>query len=305
MTKNDYVEAKETAASSITVEKVQQFLGSLDGRFPLLMAIQASVESVRQATDEVTSNASQPTDRAGFSDAVDRLDEATRPVAVALAWIAAWGQQGVHEQLIRSALQRLTNIADQRAGIQIWSRLRRWPALVALAAIGTAAVDVGREDILGHVLARVVLREPNRYEPAAIALSPIHAIDPDAARQLLGRSRACTPVDDMIGEHMATWLVPELIDSVTQANDCYDRYQFLAGLAHFDERIVREQAGWAPAGSFKWRHEFGWTVPDAVASELEQQRGRWPLLAAGLFGSDVERARTALDGYRGIIRGGW
>lgn len=290
-----------TVGSDLTVGRVQRLLGSLEGRLPLLMDLQAAAASVRRVVDEVTSQSSQQPDQNSFSAALTRLDQVTRPVAEALAWIVVWGQPGMHEPVVRSALRRLTNIADQHTGAAVWLALRRWPAALALAAIGTAAVDARREDALGQMLSQVVLRHPNADEPAAIGLSPNSAIDPDLARQWLGRNRAHTPVDDMISERLSEWLAPDLIDSVAQVADCYDRYQFLTGLVYFDEQSKRGRH-WAPVGTFGWRRSYGWALPDAIAGELDQQGARWPLLSAGLFGSDLARAKAALDGYRQLVQ---
>jgi hypothetical protein len=291
----DEPNGQAAVSGDLTVDRVQQLLGSLEGRLPLLMELQAAAVSVRRAVDETTT---QPPDPDTFSAALARLDEVTRPTAQALAWVVVWGQPGMHEPVVRSALRRLANIADQHTGTTMWLALRRWPAVLCLAAIGTVAVDAQREDLLGLALSQVVLRGPNADEPAAIGLSPNAAIDADLARQWLGRPGAYTPVEDMIGERMNDWLAPDLIESVAQVTDSYDRYQFLAGLVYFDETTRRDRSGWAPVGSFGWRRRHGWTLPDTIAAELEQRGPRWPLLSAGLFGSDAGRAKAALDGWR-------
>jgi len=302
MAEDDHLqEAHESV--HLTTEVTQKLLGSLDGRLPLLMKLQAATAALRKTADEVA-NPTNPLNEDTYSLAVTRLNEDTKPVAEALAWITAWGQPGIHEPVVRAALQRLANIDDQHSGHSVWLRLRRWPAAVCLAAVGTSAVDAQREDLLGRMLSWVIVRGLNKEESAAIGLSPGQAIDPGVARSSLGRGRAHTPVDDLIGEQLTKWLVPDLIDSEAQLDDAFDRYQFLAGLVHLDESTTRGRNAWAPTGSFSWRREYRWALPDKVATERERWGDGWPLLAAGLFGSDVVRAKKALDHYRQMIEQG-
>jgi hypothetical protein len=148
----------------------------------------------------------------------------------------------------------------------------------------------------------VQVRQPNGDQPCVVGLSPTSAIDPDVARSWLGRARAYTPVDDMIDERMRDWLAPDLIDSGATTADCFDRFQFLTGLMYFDEQAQHGSGQWAPIGTFGWRRKYGWAMQEKIRLELERHGDRWPLLEAGLFGSDLARAKAALEGYGRLVQ---
>lgn len=212
----------------------------------------------------------------------------------------AWGQPDVHDAVVRSSIQRLTNIADKRTGHNVWTGLRLWPAALAMASVGTIAVDARREELLGLVLSGVRLYRPDRTDSASVALASVTAIDPQAAQDWLGK-RSYTPADDLVGEYLREWLAPDLIESETQLTAAYERYQFLIGLAHYGERTQAGGSGWAPVGSFGSPHGPSRNLQDIIASELEHHGDSWPLVAAGLFGFSAERAKAAFTGYQQLI----
>jgi hypothetical protein len=213
----------------------------------------------------------------------------------------AFHDDGTHAAVWQRARERLTRIRGSITGGTFDTRLetlRHYPALLATWTIGVALVLSHREEGLYRLLSEPLWtpffgnsdpQQPVRY------LNPLRVLEGNS----LGEIIQAPP-------NGGAWLYPQSKLLRTEArgplqiiepsddiyNEACDRFEFLASLMALDI------AG--PAGSgMPWAGEFlldrAWNYSRGLAAQATQEIAPdWPLVQAGAFGGDHERARSVL-----------
>ncbi len=191
-------------------------------------------------------------------------------------------REGAHARLWVRTVQRLLDLReDDRA-------LRHYPALLALAAAGPAAVLAGREDVLGRLLLEPSWDGAGRRAPgpAALVLHPGELFGDGA---LLGGTPERHAVSRRLREEVRPALAEATGGSARSFREAFDRYEYLTALVQAD----LDQSPFAE-GEFtlpdRWDQEGRLRVADRVRADLTPG---WPMLAAGAFGGDLRRAHAA------------
>jgi SIR2-like domain len=180
-------------------------------------------------------------------------------------------------------------------------KLRHYPALLAAFTVGVAAVLAGREELLGRLLLTPLFPHPfnnKPLQPGAVFLNPVLVLEASAlmhpAAQLGGRSQY--PQSRQVRADVREPLRGIEPDDDTYQEAC-SRFEVLASMLSTD---AWAQTGAPPQARLPWvgeyLHDRGWGTPRGLAARIGQEiSADWPLLQAGAFGGDKERARAALD----------
>ncbi|QEV16392.1 SIR2 family protein [Streptomyces alboniger] len=213
-------------------------------------------------------------------------------------------EAGAHARVWVRALQRLLNVPGDD-GEQGDPGLRCYPALLALAAAGSAAELAGRDELLGRLLLEPVRAHSSasRSGPARAATEPRPAVLVLRTADVLGPDERVNAFLDtpypppLVQASHSTWLRRRLRDVLAEPgadsdrtiSDAFDRYEYLSALLQGDLAETPETLG-----------EF--TLPDRwdgdgrlrVAARVQARFSEaWPMLRGGAFNNEIQRAHTA------------
>ncbi len=232
---------------------------------------------------------------------VQRYEGLTEVLRALLTTGGYWGEPA-HESHWVTCLDRVANIPET-GGYDPWLALRRYPALLALYAVGLGAVAQGRYRTLAALAERVqVRREGGRnFEPLVVAVSTARVFEPPVVERLYPEHRRIAPVSWHLFFTEGLWQVlrNEVPDDV-RFIETFDRFEYLLGLIHTDwmQRLGRNP--WGPVGCFVWRNSSLNDLPrvaQQVEAEVAEAQFGWPPLTAGLFGGELARLQDAMGHY--------
>ncbi|WP_399922112.1 SIR2 family protein [Streptomyces kanamyceticus] len=211
---------------------------------------------------------------------------------------------GAHARVWVRVLQRLLNVPGD-SGDQVDHGLRRYPALLALAAAGSAAVLADRDELLGRLLLEPVQacplaarsgagRAAAEPKPAVLVLRPADVL---GSGERLNTFVAVPHPPSLVQAAHSTWLREQLRDVLAEPgadsdrtiSDAFDRYEYLSALLQGDLAQTPDTLG-----------EF--TLPDRwagdgrlrVAARVQARfSDAWPMLRSGAFNGEIQRAHTA------------
>ncbi len=250
-----------------------------------------------------------------YWDSVDRLIQALIPGC-------AWGHSR-HEGIWTRAVERVANAnVALSSGQQALISLRRFPMLPMLYAAGLAALH--RQNF-GALRAIAVDASYRRQDGAVPLVGAAHVWRPfahaEVTPQLLvlelegqelrddiitalrtrQRGGRHTPVSDYLHDRLRPYfkeLIPDQIDYTST----FDRLEVLLGVlaadveSHVTNSHVYVDGPWF--GSFTWRDRFKEPTLEArLLAELRERGQSSPMLAAGLFGGQLERAESAFSAF--------
>jgi hypothetical protein len=204
---------------------------------------------------------------------------------------------GKHDALWLRAVERLTRIRNSTdtAFTDTLEALRHYPALLATWTIGVAAVLARREELLTVIMTRPTWTSPGgntQPQPPADYLHPSRIIPGDL-------KDVCPPTPGnrfaYPQSHLLRQEIREPFQLVEPDDEAYraacSRFEALASMIAIDTATVdwRRQP---------WPGEFllhgTWDYENGLARTIEQEiTPAWPLLQAGAFGGDPQRAKKA------------
>ncbi|WUH90409.1 SIR2 family protein [Streptomyces sp. NBC_00433] len=250
---------------------------------------QATTEALQRATGDAHSLSGK---EGGYADSAYRYRADTGTLLHLLA-TGVFHDDGTYDDKWIRALQRLLRIRENVPGSYNGplEALRHYPALLALWTAGISAVLARREHLLGRLLTEPVFRSPftSRNQVPADALDPGRVLNGELV------STFYRPDD-------GTWIYPEseLLrrdtreplrsiepDDATYQRAC-SRFELLSSLVALDQPNGRPWYGKYVYGS-EWGDDDSGPGP-GVRTEISPT---WPLLSAGAFGKDVDRAAAA------------
>lgn len=238
-----------------------------------------------------------PADRADIYGSSIRGYRADSDTLLHLLASGVFHDDGTHEALWLRSVERLTRIRSTFSSgsfDRALEALRHYPALLAAWTMGVTAVIARREEFVATVMAQptwTTLWGRTEAQTPAVYLNPRSVLQGDL-------SSVMPPPE---GER---WLLPEgsflrketrePLQVIEPDDTAYQaactRFEFLASMIAMDHPTERRRFPWV--GEFlsdeHWEYDTG--IANTIKSELTPG---WPLLRAGAFGGDTERAQAA------------
>jgi hypothetical protein len=202
---------------------------------------------------------------------------------------------GTHDGLWTHALERLARIRGSLSGgfhDQLETQ-RHLPSLLATLTIGLAAVLGHREELLPAILTAPAWSSPlseNAPQPPAYYLNPNLVLDANALHA------ACFGTANRFYTQ-SRWLRQELREPLrlVEPDDtaylaAFDRFEMIASLIALD--ALPQPTNYVWAGEFLL--DGRWGSMNGLAQRVKGEiTADWPLLRAGAFGGDLDRAQAA------------
>ena len=188
--------------------------------------------------------------------------------------------------------------AQSSGGYDVWTGLRRYPALLLAYAEGITAVASENYSVLREIASRpsFIKHDEDKSVRAPVRIYTHSVMSRESARQLIeGMDKRHTPVSDYLSKELREALRP-LVPDDTQYEHAFDDFEYLWCLLHVDaEKQLNRDMIWTPYGSFSWRRSRHdeWFA-DQAKRAVEKSDDSWPPLQGGLFGGSMERLTAAL-----------
>jgi hypothetical protein len=232
---------------------------------------------------------------------VKRLRAYEREMEILLALLACGGYwaSGQQTDVLARSLKRLADDIVARGPRIVGIELQKYPATLALYAMGIAAIGSGNYLLIKDLLAlkmRVDAFSPE--ESLTKPLAPMHVLQRKHGHEFLpGRERQFTPFNDYVFEILREPLRDYIPDDKTY-DEAFDWFEYLLGMVHCDlnatpediENVKRgaERGIWGPVGRFLWKHRN--SAESILARTTFVLEGPYPrivtaALSAGMFAS--------------------
>ncbi len=254
---------------------------------------------------------------------------AVKPFCASLQVAARWAQPTQLDPWISGLRLIAGNAIKIQSGQQVMIDLTHLPMVAATYTAAIACTANRRWDNIKALLVDAKVRDPQSREPLVSLLDVSSPWDPfqnnARAASIFARSaingESVTEAFAHFEERnsgyyftpIAEWaravLRPLFVDQLPRDDDFeteLDRAEAILGILSQDEANRRQAARGPDAfpqraswfGRSTWRAKKGYPNPVAEFSvEFEQEGSSWGPLRAGLFGSNPERARAAIDRY--------
>ncbi|WP_405549525.1 caspase domain-containing protein [Streptomyces microflavus] len=206
---------------------------------------------------------------------------------------------GRHNALWIRVIERLSRLRDKNLQHfhEDLERLRLYPALLAVYAIGISAVLSRREGLLVECLTIPNWRPPfggQRRQAPVTYLNPLRVLNSASINDICNPGNGSTyhyPQSHHLHEELREVFL-EIEPDGAAYDESFYRFELLASLVAMDGETSL---------STPWSGEFlldsNWGYDDfGMAMEVAQEIGpTWPLLKAGAFGGDQTRAEKAFE----------
>ncbi|MFG2440843.1 SIR2 family protein [Streptomyces sp. NPDC048508] len=206
---------------------------------------------------------------------------------------------GTYDGLWHRAVERLNRLRNADAGhhTEVLERLRQYPALLVTMTAGIAAVLSRREELLAKILLQPLWTPPfsnrDRQTPT-VYLNPVRVLYGDSINQVCQSAEGCQylyPQSHWLREELRDpFLLVEPDDEAYAA--AFNRFEFLTSLMAMDSENEFHRNPWS--GEFLLESWWGYNQTGNATEVAAEINNSWPLLQAGAFGADVERAESAL-----------
>ncbi|ULR48395.1 hypothetical protein [Streptomyces deccanensis] len=255
-------------------------------------------DMIDQTTTQILDRATPsnyPLANTSYVDSV-RMYRADSDVLLHLLANGVYHDDGTHDALWLRALERLTRIRSSFSGgfNPNLEALRHYPALLATWTMGVAAVVARREEVVAGLMARpkwTTRTGKTESQAPSVYLHPWRVL-PGELREVCppepGR-KWLYPQSRLLRQEVRDPIRPIEPDDTAYKAAC-SRFEFLASMIAMDDDDEYRRDPWP--GEFLtgeyWGHDSG------VARTIEQElTPAWPLLQAGAFSGDLDRAKAA------------
>jgi len=206
-----------------------------------------------------------------------------------------WGTSQ-HTKLWIDCLQRVAATGKSSSGLVYLNKLRLFPSLLLFYAAGVAAIAGGNYTTLAALLLQSKARNDNgKDELFCSSVITEHVMEKNIGRLLSGMEQRKTPVSDFLVDCLRVPL-RDLIPDDEAFQSTFDRFEYLLALVHADQnRWAFHDGWWGPVGRFIWRGSYAYEarIIEVIGKEIEAEGLNWPPIKAGLFGGNLEQAKTA------------
>lgn len=178
---------------------------------------------------------------ADYDAYVTAIEAATGSLVDLLANLGFYAATTLHDDLAVDVLRQLVGRPIHLSGNSAQIKSQRYPATLALFALGLGALANRRPAPLARALAEVTSREP--HEPTqglAYYLAPVDALDPEILKATEEFARRHTPSSDRVHARLRPHL-QALIPSDDDYDNLFDDIEYLLGLAA-DRRCLRSRS---------------------------------------------------------------
>lgn len=272
-------------SAKVAEATVKRYIVDETARIRLHDIVHEETERAFAAISNISKKPPQPDEADGVSHIVKIRFQKFRNFIEVLKSIlivgAAWGSEEQDDIWLKS-LCRIARVPEPNSGLLAIQKLKFYPAMLLVYAMGVAALARQRTKLLCKLL-RLTTNSNSVGDEMRISMSalPGEVINFDIAREAFS-IQTRTPVSD----HIHTYLFPylsSLIPDETEYEDFFNRFEYLLGLVSFNElksgRHGRRHLGRFCIRSFHISNPF----LQKMETEIISQRTNWPFLEAAHF----------------------
>ena len=213
-----------------------------------------------------------------------------------------WGDTS-QENIWIKCLERIANPSSEMNGLEVWLRLRLYPALLLLYGGGIASIAAENYSTFSALLTKVTFRKA--YEnsgPLVSGLFTSSVITDDVQKHIIGAEGSYTPLSKHLFQVLREPL-KEFLPHNIDYRDCFERFEYLLGLIHADLKEKDYRDYWlGPVGIFGRCDYFtGIGIMSEVGKEISEKGEDWPLLSFDLFDGSIERLQKVKKGFDNYI----
>ncbi len=221
---------------------------------------------------------------------IKRLNEYENVVAdlqKIVTLIAHWGE-GKQINTLEKIIKRTSEANRERAGIQLWLRLRWYPMHILIYSAGMSALSA-RNYYAFKTLLTTPVKDPlghKFYYPIIETVSSnIYDIH-DYFGFIEEHKRYFSPISEYLNK-----ILKSPIDNLLFLGDDYDRvfddYEVYAALTYIDVT----NSSWGPIGRFgyKYSHDVNSNPFKRILEEGEKYKEKWHPIEAGMFNHSYDR----------------
>jgi SIR2-like protein len=285
-------------SAAVAVETLKRYLPDAKYRIELHDLVAAERERLHKQlfSNRFPTRGVQPTSEE-IAKRMREYESATEVIRDMIIAGCYYGEQH-HVPLWVGCIERIGSLSEPEAGYDVWTTLRRYPALLLLYGGGIAAIAAGRYGTLADLLTKPRIRIGNREHLMLERINSVRVLDPALVQALPGMARRKTPMSQYL-ETLLRESVRDLLPDDPIYPATFDRFEYLLAMAYMDQS---DNLSWAPAGCFAWRYELDNESSPArsVARDISKMGEEWPMLKAGMFGGSLPRAhavKSALDQF--------
>ena len=189
------------------------------------------------------------------------------------------------------------------SGKSMWIGLKRYPATLALYALGLGAVSSHRFNFLGHLFATGIPQANGETEtvtqilPASCMFRDVYISGQREMQLLEGMDRRHAPLSDWIQaavrQHMAFITVSD-----KQYDFMLDKLEILMALsfAYHEEKPLGRY--WAPWGAFVYRHRNRDRILGEIVESIAALKHESPFVSNGIFGESPDECLDSIVQFK-------
>ena len=270
--------AKRTQVHRLIMDSANEFRAKLDTASP--------EELVTNFSDQV------------FRQRVKDFEEYVAPLEKMFAVAGQWGEPH-HKAVWIQALERIGNLPQPTSRyIELWFKLRRYPALRLLYSGGIAAMAAENYDTLYSLFSGPKIWQREGGAPFYEYVNPLAVFHSHQVGQhLSGMEHSHAPVSNHLHRSLQSALLNSIPDPEHYTR-MFDKFEYFFTLVYAGMRLQDDsvQPFWAPVGSYGWGHR---DLSEEVYREAKVGGSKWKPLVAGFFGGSFDgyvEVQEAVDG---------
>lgn len=216
---------------------------------------------------------------------------------LAMAPIGGFWAEESHYSVWQRALERLSATTGG-GGYTLWLDLQRYPATLLLYGLGLGAVEGGKLQFLGRLLATPIDRENREDIPAVQLLPPFCLFEQGhTARILEGMDNRHAPLNDWL--HSVLRLpTKRLIPNDDRYTLAFDKLEMLMSLGYGHHAKRTKDWYWAPPGAWGYRRQNLHRFLTELDVSISTEKGNSPFVRSGIFGDSPEVCTQNLAAFR-------
>ena len=290
--------AADVLSTKVAVARLKMYLADDSQRIKLHDLLTSETEKLHAAING--ERFSVPSGGLPVSDVPKRLqvyESAIDTLLNLFVCTAYWGEQK-HEPILLKCFKRVADFTDPQSSFVMWNKLRRYPALLLLYAIGLAALIRGNYHLIRSLLG--LKTRLDRYHDEEFVPKDLHCqavLEVSLQRQALGQRP--TPLSDRLFDVLRSPMREYVPDDLAY-DQTFDWLEYLLCLRCCDADVTRAELEklkaqdpnftlWASVGRFAFKPGYGGSL--RIQDEMEVQTGKplpekvAALIKAGFFES--------------------
>ncbi len=263
-------------SASVATAMMKKYLASpSENRIRIHDTIIGETKSLRRKTDIAALPTSEPSPtKEEFVRRVRLIEGASQVLLAMLSTIVRWGMPDQYE--LCSKVIAILGRGQIKSGnsFDVWQYLLKYPAVLALYAMGTVAAGNANTTLIKRLLrdTKVIDQWDKEIEPARV-LTPNAALWYDLANSLFSQSRR-TPCSDHIHDHLKTMVV-DVFDQPEDFSLAFDFFEICLSIT----RVTLNDRPFV--GSFLWRGRPSEHALNRIANEVKAVGGSHPIFGLG------------------------